>query len=137
MEKHEHQNDHKLLTCEMIAPDSSVFCELPWMQDLEQAERDGILTLTKTILNKNIKLTEEDHAEYNRAFKPISNTTAGGEIKGVTVWSNKTKEKQDTDQFYLPTLMAELTEIETGNEEDYWEDISLIVTQEIQHEIDT
>ena len=32
--------------------------------------------------------------------------------------------------------MAKLTEIQTDNKEDYREDISLIVTQDIQHEID-
>ena len=71
-----------------------------------------------------------------------SNAIAGIEIKlfnekGVTAWSNKTKEKPQTDQFYLPTLIAEHTEIETDNEEDFWEDISLIVTQDNQHETDT
>ena len=32
--------------------------------------------------------------------------------------------------------MAEMTEIETDTEEDYWENVSLIVTQDIQIETD-
>ena len=30
--------------------------------------------------------------------------------------------------------MADITEIETDTEEDYWENVSLIVTQDIQNE---
>ena len=42
-------NNQKLLTYEMVSPESTVFCGLPWMQDLEQAERDEILpSLTET-----------------------------------------------------------------------------------------
>ena len=133
--------NHKLLTCDMVAPDSTVFCWLSWMEDLEQAEGDEILTSTQTILNRNTQLTDEDSDNYNKAFKPIPTTTAGDEIKlineqGVTAWSNKTKEKKDTDQLYLPTLVADITEIETDTEEDYWENVSLIVTQDIQIETD-
>ena len=126
-------NNQKLLTCEMVSPDSRFFCGLPWMQDLEQAERDEILTSTPTILNRNTQLRDEESNNYNKAFKPIPTTTAGDEIKlineqGVTAWSNKTTGKPDPDQLYLPTLMADLTEIETDTEEDYWENVSLILT---------
>ena len=37
-------NSHKLLTFDMVSPESTIFCGLPWMEDLEQAERDEILT---------------------------------------------------------------------------------------------
>ena len=69
------------------------------MQNIQQAEEDQILTSTKTILYRDIQLNEEDHTEYNEAFKPIPNTTAG-EIKmtnkqGVELQLGQTKPRRN------------------------------------------
>ena len=78
----------------MVSPDSEVFCGMDWMQDLQQAQEDNILTSARTILDKNVQLNEKDQKEYNKAFKSIPKMTAGRSIKlinegGVTAWETK------------------------------------------------
>ena len=87
-------------------------------------------------------MTEEDKTEYKKAFKAIPNATGGSRSKlvnkqGVTAWSNKTKESTQTNHFQLPTLLAEYKENKEEMEEEFWKDISLIVTQDNQHEANT
>ena len=83
-------NDTKILECDMVSPESEVFCGKEWMTDLEKAQEDEILTSTKQILEKNAQLNEEEQEAYNQAFIQKPGTLAGKEIKRINEWTLKT-----------------------------------------------
>ena len=84
----------------MVAPESSVFCGLLWMQDLEQAEYDQILTSTKTILDRNIQLSlVEDHFQ-------------GLDLTNPDTYDEKdTKEKTEEPQLQLEEKIQKYQEL--------------------------